>query len=74
MRYMTVVVDDKNIVLDTWLFPGQVAAQRKLHQDLLMMIHLMSDMVTQCTATSDYARMTFDNDTYVEWFIVELSR
>lgn len=73
MRYMTVVVDDKNIVLDTWLFPGKVAAQRKLHQDLLMMIHLMN-MVTQCTATSDYVRMTFDNDTYVEWFIVELSR
>ena len=46
MRYMTVVVDDKNIVLDTWLFPCKVAAQRKLHQDLLMMIRLMSDMVT----------------------------
>lgn len=73
MRYITVAVDNQNMILDTWLFPDKVAAQRKLHQDFLMMIHLMSDTVTQCTTTSDYARMTFNNETYIEWFVVELS-
>lgn len=74
MRYMTVVVDDQNVILDTWLYPDKVTAQCKLHQDFLMMIHRMSDTVTQCTVTSDYARMIFNNKTCVEWFIVELSR
>lgn len=72
MRYITVAVDNQKI-LDTWLFPDKVAAQRKLHQDFLMMIHLMRDTVMQCTTTSDYARMIFDNETYIEWFVIELS-
>lgn len=74
MKYMVVVVDDQNVPLDTWVCSDKTEARYKLQQDFLMMTHLMNSTITECSITNEYAKMVFDDNRFIEWFVCELSK
>lgn len=74
MRYIVVVVDDQNVPLDTWVCSNKTEARYKFKQDFLMMTNLMNSTIIECTIANDYAKMVFDDNRFIEWFVTKLTK